>query len=49
MGILKAFDTIVHGGIQRPDSYYKKKSYQFGHTLGNMLLLLHCSKHNNPI
>ncbi|KAG2219824.1 hypothetical protein INT45_006267 [Circinella minor] len=34
MGILKAFDTIVHGGIQRPDSYYKKKTYQFGYTLG---------------
>ncbi|KAI7849581.1 kinase-like domain-containing protein [Circinella umbellata] len=34
MGILKAFDTIVHGGIQRPDSYYKKKIYQFGYTLG---------------
>ncbi|KAI9494957.1 kinase-like domain-containing protein [Zychaea mexicana] len=34
MGLLKAFDTIVHGGIQRPDSYHKKKCYQFGATLG---------------
>ncbi|KAI8146563.1 kinase-like domain-containing protein [Fennellomyces sp. T-0311] len=34
MGLLKAFDTIVHGGVQRPDSYHKKRLYQFGSTLG---------------
>ncbi|KAI8144741.1 kinase-like domain-containing protein [Fennellomyces sp. T-0311] len=34
MGFLSALDAIAHGGIQQPESYAKKKSYQFEHELG---------------
>lgn len=34
MGILQAIDTIVHGGVQQPETYEKKKAYQFGPVLG---------------
>lgn len=35
MGLFKALDTIVHGGVQQPDSYDKKKNYTFSEVLGN--------------
>ncbi|KAI9013768.1 kinase-like domain-containing protein [Phycomyces nitens] len=35
MGLFKTFDTIVHGGVQQPDSHEKKKAYEFGHLLGS--------------
>ncbi|KAF7722820.1 hypothetical protein EC973_002665 [Apophysomyces ossiformis] len=35
MGLLKTLDTIVHGGIQQPDSHEKKKEYLFGSVLGS--------------
>ncbi|CAO0793101.1 unnamed protein product [Mucor circinelloides] len=35
MGLFKALDTIVHGGVQQPDSYDKKKNYTFSEVLGS--------------
>ncbi|KAI8368381.1 kinase-like domain-containing protein [Choanephora cucurbitarum] len=35
MGLFKALDTIVHGGVSQPDSYEKKKEYTFGEVLGS--------------
>lgn len=34
MGLLQTFDTILHGGVQQPTSYIKKRNYEFGDTLG---------------
>ena len=34
MGLFKALDAIVHGGVSQPDSYEKKKEYTFGEILG---------------
>lgn len=34
MGFFKALDTIVHGGIQQPESYERKKNYTFLEVLG---------------
>ncbi|CDS08840.1 hypothetical protein LRAMOSA10201 [Lichtheimia ramosa] len=34
MGLLQTFDTILHGGVQQPSSYIKKRDYEFGDTLG---------------
>ncbi|KAG0163865.1 hypothetical protein DFQ28_009590 [Apophysomyces sp. BC1034] len=35
MGLLKTLDTLVHGGIQQPESHEKKKDYLFGSVLGS--------------
>ncbi|EIE85865.1 hypothetical protein RO3G_10575 [Rhizopus delemar RA 99-880] len=35
MGFFKALDTIVHGGIQQPESYERKKNYTFLEVLGS--------------
>lgn len=35
MGLFKALDTIVHGGVGQPESYEKKKNYTFSEVLGN--------------
>ncbi|KAI8638749.1 kinase-like domain-containing protein [Parasitella parasitica] len=35
MNIFKALDTIVHGGVQQPESYSKKKNYTFCEDLGS--------------
>ncbi|KAI7906123.1 kinase-like domain-containing protein [Cokeromyces recurvatus] len=35
MGLFKTLDTIVHGGIQQPDSYDRKKNYKFSEILGS--------------
>ncbi|KAI8077393.1 kinase-like domain-containing protein [Gilbertella persicaria] len=35
MGLFKALDAIVHGGVGQPDSYEKKKDYTFGEVLGS--------------
>ncbi|KAI9271966.1 kinase-like domain-containing protein [Sporodiniella umbellata] len=35
MGILKALDAVVHGGVYQPESYRKKKLYTFCEVLGN--------------
>lgn len=37
MGLLKSLDTLMHGGVQRPESYERKKKYHFGDTLGNRM------------
>lgn len=34
MGFFKALDTIVHGGVEQPESYEKKKNYTFSEILG---------------
>lgn len=34
MGLFKALDAIVHGGVQQPESYEKKKNYTFMEVLG---------------
>lgn len=34
MGLFKALDAIVHGGVQQPDSYDKKKNYEIKEVLG---------------
>lgn len=34
MGIFKALDTIVHGGVGQPESYERKKNYTFADVLG---------------
>ncbi|KAI8375417.1 kinase-like domain-containing protein [Choanephora cucurbitarum] len=35
MGLFDAIDTFVHGGVQRPASYERKKHYDFGSELGS--------------
>ncbi|KAI8371470.1 kinase-like domain-containing protein [Radiomyces spectabilis] len=35
MQFLKAIDTMVHGGVQQPESYEKKKQYLFKDVLGS--------------
>lgn len=35
MGFFKALDTIVHGGVEQPESYEKKKNYTFMEVLGS--------------
>ncbi|GAA5798227.1 hypothetical protein HPULCUR_003627 [Helicostylum pulchrum] len=35
MGLFKALDTIVHGGVSQPLSYEKKKGYTFSEVLGS--------------
>jgi calcium/calmodulin-dependent protein kinase I len=35
MGLFKALDSIVHGGVGQPESYEKKKNYTFADVLGN--------------
>lgn len=34
MGFLESLDTFVHGGVQKPESYERKKKYHFGDELG---------------
>jgi calcium/calmodulin-dependent protein kinase I len=34
MGILHKIDTIIHGGVEKPESYEKKKEYEFSDELG---------------
>lgn len=36
MGFFKALDTIVHGGVEQPESYEKKKDYTFAEVLGKI-------------
>lgn len=33
MGLIKSLDNLVHGG-PKPDSYERKKKYNFGEELG---------------
>ncbi|KAI9264769.1 kinase-like domain-containing protein [Sporodiniella umbellata] len=35
MGLFRALDAIVHGGVQQPESYEKKKEYVFSDVLGS--------------
>ncbi|KAI9363637.1 kinase-like domain-containing protein [Pilaira anomala] len=35
MGLFKALDAIVHGGVHQPESYDKKKNYTFAEVLGS--------------
>ncbi|ORX62798.1 Pkinase-domain-containing protein [Hesseltinella vesiculosa] len=35
MGLFSALDTIVHGGVQQPESYDKKQKYEFQEELGS--------------
>ncbi|KAI7906378.1 kinase-like domain-containing protein [Cokeromyces recurvatus] len=35
MGLRDSLDTFVHGGVQRPESYERKKNYQFREELGS--------------
>lgn len=35
MGLLDTLDNIVHGGVEKPASYERKKNYTFGEQLGN--------------
>lgn len=37
MGLFKALDTIVHGGVSQPLSYEKKRGYTFSEVLGKNL------------
>jgi calcium/calmodulin-dependent protein kinase I len=37
MGLLDTLDNLVHGGVEKPESYERKKSYIFGEQLGNWL------------
>jgi calcium/calmodulin-dependent protein kinase I len=37
MGLFKALDTIVHGGVEQPESYEKKKNYIFSEILGELI------------
>lgn len=39
MGLFKALDAIVHGGVQQPESYEKKKNYTFMEVLGNKIYM----------
>jgi calcium/calmodulin-dependent protein kinase I len=41
MGFFKALDTIVHGGVEQPESYEKKKNYTFMEVLGKKIVYLH--------
>lgn len=34
MGLFKALDAMVHGGVHQPESYDKKKNYTFAEVLG---------------
>jgi hypothetical protein len=34
MGLFKALDTLVHGGVEQPESYDKKKDYTINEVLG---------------
>lgn len=34
MGLFRTLDAIVHGGVQQPESYEKKKNYTFMEVLG---------------
>ncbi|CAO3653082.1 unnamed protein product [Mucor hiemalis] len=34
MGFRDSLDTLVHGGVPKPDSYDRKKNYSFGEELG---------------
>ncbi|CAO3636073.1 unnamed protein product [Mucor hiemalis] len=35
MGLFRTLDAIVHGGVQQPESYEKKKNYTFMEVLGS--------------
>ncbi|KAI9478414.1 MAG: kinase-like domain-containing protein [Benjaminiella poitrasii] len=35
MGLFKTLDTFVHGGVEQPDSYERKKNYTFSEVLGS--------------
>lgn len=41
MGLFKALDAIVHGGVQQPESYDKKKNYTFSEVLGIVVMFLY--------
>jgi hypothetical protein len=34
MGLINSLDTLVHGGVPKPDSYERKKNYNFQNKLG---------------
>jgi hypothetical protein len=34
MGLFKALDALVHGGVEQPESYDKKKDYTINEVLG---------------
>lgn len=34
MGFRDKLDTIVHGGVQQPESHERKKNYELGEVLG---------------